>query len=476
VEVNDSSDINIDKYHFHINLKSRSSAEVSADIKMLLKNLKLGICAIAALTLVGCMNTTKEMRIDTAQKNQTFKAIEAKENKATFALAKLLSDIKRDDPIFAFPSKTIVQSMYCNYGVVGDGTVTYTGGKQYLGDWSSELGEVFFETFERLGYNVAGNPNDLFGQNASVASAEYLVGGRLIKSQGNICHLHHWWDGRPLYEFGGEFSLTIEWSVLNTLTKSVVVKETSTGTASMKTPEKNGISALFESAFADAADGFARSDKMRKLATGEKLATTSTAITDKKYSVQTVDAPGKFDSDALRPSVATIRVGMGHGSGFFIGTEGLILTNAHVVGEARTVQIVTSTGLEVSAEVLVTDKGRDVALLKAPIRMQNALSLQTDTPSVAEDVYAVGTPMKEELKTTVTKGIVSAIRTDNASGMSFIQSDAAISPGNSGGPLFNGEGQVVAISVAKFTGGGAEGLGLFIPLAAALDALGVEVK
>ena len=80
------------------------------------------------------------------------------------------------------------------------------------------------------------------------------------------------------------------------------------------------------------------------------------------------------------------------------------------------------------------------------------------------------------LKMTVTKGIVSAIRTDNASGMSFIQSDAAISPGNSGGPLFNSKGQVVAISVAKFTGGGAEGLGLFIPLAAALDALGVAVK
>ena len=117
-----------------------------------------------------------------------------------------------------------------------------------------------------------------------------------------------------------------------------------------------------------------------------------------------------------------------------------------------------------------------MALLSAPIRMQNALSLEVELPSVAEDVYAVGTPMKEELKTTVTKGIVSAIRTDNASGMGFIQSDAAISPGNSGGPLFNSKGQVAAISVAKFTGGGAEGLGLFVPLAAALDALGVEVK
>lgn len=466
----------MDKNHFDTTVRSQRTIEVNEGYKMLLKNLKRFIFVCSALTLVGCMNTTKEMKIDTAQKNQSFKAIEAKENKATFALTKLLSDIKRDDPIFAFPSKTIVQSMYCNYGISGDGTVTYTGGKQYLGDWSSELGEVFFETFEKLGYNVAGDPNDLFGQNTSVASAEYLVGGRLIKSQGNICHLHHWWDGRPLYKFGGEFSLTIEWSVLNTLTKSVVVKERSTGTASIKTPEKNGISALFESAFSDAADGFARSDKMRKLATGEKIVATSSVMNEKKYSVQTVDAPGKFDSEALRPSVATIRVGMGHGSGFFIGTEGLILTNAHVIGEAQTVQIITSTGLEVSAKVLVADKGRDVALLKAPIRMQKALSLEDNVPSVAEDVYAVGTPMKEELKTTVTKGIVSAIRTDNTSGMSFIQSDAAISPGNSGGPLFNDKGQVVAISVAKFTGGGAEGLGLFIPLGAALDALGVEVK
>ncbi len=70
-----------------------------------------------------------------------------------------------------------------------------------------------------------------------------------------------------------------------------------------------------------------------------------------------------------------------------------------------------------------------------------------------------------------TKGIISAIRRDPASGLWFIQSDASISPGNSGGPLLNEKGQVIGISVLKF--GQAEGLGLFIPISEALKKLGI---
>ena len=77
---------------------------------------------------------------------------------------------------------------------------------------------------------------------------------------------------------------------------------------------------------------------------------------------------------------------------------------------------------------------------------------------------------------TVTKGIISAIRKDTASGKLFIQADAAISPGNSGGPLFDAKGNVIGVSVAKFSGNSAEGLGLFIPLVDALSSVGVSVK
>src|SRR3546814_386587 len=79
------------------------------------------------------------------------------------------------------------------------------------------------------------------------------------------------------------------------------------------------------------------------------------------------------------------------------------------------------------------------------------------------------------LESTVTKGIVSALRTDPASGRRFIQADVAVSPGSSGGPLFSADGRIIGISAAKYTGAGAEGLGLFIPIADALAALGMTL-
>lgn len=119
---------------------------------------------------------------------------------------------------------------------------------------------------------------------------------------------------------------------------------------------------------------------------------------------------------------------------------------------------------------------RDVALLKSPIRMPDPISIKTELPSIAQDVFAIGSPMDESLNSTVTKGIVSAIREADVNGMRFIQADAAISPGNSGGPLLDSKGNVIGISVQKIVSKGAESLGMFIPIDDAFYALGVMVK
>jgi S1-C subfamily serine protease len=434
------------------------------------------ISVFMTIFFLGACNTTAPMKLETSVKSASFTDIAPDEKSSTFALTKLIIDIDRDEPIFAFPSKTIVESAYCNYAAGNDATVTYSGGKQYLGDWSSELGEVFHETWTRLGYNVAGDPDDIFMQSSAVTSAEYLVGGRLIKSAGNICHLHHWWDGRPLYTFGGEMSLTIEWSVMNTLTKSVIIKERIVGSSLLKQPTKGGITQLFEDAFADSADSFARSGKVRKVATGEQIEQGDMSSQLASIKVVQGEENNIFDINFLGQSVATVRVGMGHGSGFFVGEEGYLVTNQHVVGEASKVQIITASGIEVEGEVLYRNKMRDVALVKTPVRTPNALHLRLEPPKIATEVFAVGTPIDESLSSTVTKGIVSAIRKDTASGQTFIQADAAISPGNSGGPLFDSFGSVVGVSVAKFSGNSAEGLGLFIPLADAFSALGLVIE
>lgn len=434
----------------------------------------IGCCSL--FLLQGCMNTTKQMTVvPTTTNEKSFTRIQQTENKASFALAKIINDIDRGDAIFAFPAQTKTKGMLCNYMVSGDATVTYGGGKQYLGDWSSELGEIFYESFVKLGYNVAGSPDDLFNQNSSVGSAEYLVGARLLKTSGNFCHEHHWWDGRPLYKYSGEMSVQLEWSILNTLTKEVVIKEKTRGYNKVDAPIKDGIATVFNNAFADAATSFAKNEKVRKLATGEQIKAVTNEV-EVKASINQGEEPNGFAIENIKPSIATIRVGMGHGSGFFVGKNGLIITNAHVVGDASMVQIITTTGLEITGDVVFKNKARDVALVKTPIKTQNSLNLRLDLPNSAEEVFAVGTPLNESLQATVTKGIVSAIRKDATNGLAFIQSDAAISPGNSGGPLFDSKGRVVGISVAKFSGSSAEGLGLFIPIKDALESLGVSIK
>ena len=132
--------------------------------------------------------------------------------------------------------------------------------------------------------------------------------------------------------------------------------------------------------------------------------------------------------------------------------------------------------MEIQGEVLRKNKFRDIALLKVPMRIMNNIFINLNEPKITDEVFAVGTPINESLKTTVTKGIISNFRNDKASNLRFIQSDASISPGNSGGPLFDKKGNVIGISVAKYAGTQSEGLGLFIPIKDALKAINLKIK
>lgn len=434
-------------------------------------------CCFVAIVLSGC-NTTSRLNVPIGEGIRS-KSLGLKEGESTaaFALAKLVSDIGRGDTIFAFPADPPTKGSLCNHRY-SNGTVTYAGGTRYLGDWSTELGKVFYEAMSRLNFRVAGDPSDMFTQKEAVRSAEYLIGGRLVQMKGNFCHVHHWWDGRPLEEYSGELYVEFEWSILNTLTKDIVFKEKVGGYYKQNEPIKNGVLLTFENAFIDSVEKFASRSSVIRLAKGEKIDSLSASLRGNQNSVTIANGKRstKFDIGTIGGSVVTVRVGQGHGSGFFIGKDGYLITNAHVVGAASKVQIKTSIGVEIPAEVVAVSKPRDVALLKAQIAFPNPPFLKTVLPSVTTDVFAIGSPIKENLGNTVTKGIVSAHRTDAASGMRFIQSDVAISPGNSGGPLFDSEGNVVGISVAKYSVGGAEGLGLFIPIGEALDSIGVTVS
>jgi serine protease Do len=151
------------------------------------------------------------------------------------------------------------------------------------------------------------------------------------------------------------------------------------------------------------------------------------------------------------------------GSGFFISDDGYIVTNNHVVERASEVTITTDSGKTLRAKVIGTDPKTDLALLKAEGTGFSFVRFAAKSPRVGDWVIAVGNPFG--LGGTVTAGIVSARGRDIGSGPydDFLQIDAPVNHGNSGGPTFNNEGEVVGVNTAIFSpSGGSVGIGFAI--------------
>jgi len=156
----------------------------------------------------------------------------------------------------------------------------------------------------------------------------------------------------------------------------------------------------------------------------------------------------------------------GVGSGFFISADGYAVTNNHVVDHASSVEVTTDDGKIYTAKVIGTDPKTDLALIKVDGKSDFAYAnFETETPRVGDWVVAVGNPYG--LGGTVTAGIISAEGRDIGSGpYDYMQIDAPINKGNSGGPTFNIKGNVVGVNTAIYSpSGGSVGIGFDIPAA-----------
>src|SRR5436309_13134260 len=158
----------------------------------------------------------------------------------------------------------------------------------------------------------------------------------------------------------------------------------------------------------------------------------------------------------------------GQGSGFIIDKEGHILTNYHVIADARQVEVTLHNRKKYRATIVGTDRSHDLAIIqiKAPDLTPMVLG-ESRNLQVGQKVYAIGNPFG--LSGTLTSGIVSSIRSvQEPDGMTIdeaIQTDAAINPGNSGGPLLNWHGEVIGINtIIASTVGQSAGIGFAIPI------------
>ncbi len=155
-----------------------------------------------------------------------------------------------------------------------------------------------------------------------------------------------------------------------------------------------------------------------------------------------------------------------HGTGVVIKSNGLILTNAHVVKDIENITVVFNDGTTCAASVQYSDEGTDLAVIKInrlglnPMRIASG----TDDLKTGRTVIAIGTPISLAMRNSAAKGIISGLNVSvPGSDYPLIQTDAAINPGNSGGPLIDLRGRLIGINSSKFSGTGIEGMAFSVP-------------
>ncbi|MBI4031873.1 MAG: trypsin-like peptidase domain-containing protein [Proteobacteria bacterium] len=393
-------------------------------------------------------------------------------------------------PVMSQSPKGFLGLFLCDlpYGVIEQGV----SGRSFPND---EYRRIFFETLVGQGYDVAGDPGRMFDEEEDMMRAVYAVGARVMDIKSDTCRRSNAWGAfRGVH---GEASVTIEWTIYDMLNRRNILKKETKGYGQLQNANYEGAQLLLQEAFAAAAHNLGADSEFHDLV----FFGTPPQNIPGTFDDPEEDAPIKFEPrenveianqplssvpaagrlEDIVKSTVLIQTSSGHGSGFFITKQGHIITNAHVVGHAAQVRVVTSGKEEkLVAGVLWRDARRDVALLKLQHMPDDlkivTLPVRTNLPAVGDEVYAIGSPRLAQLQDTVTKGIVSALRFTQREKQSYIQADVDIYGGNSGGPIIDANGNIIGITTLGFfiSEDALGGLNWFIPIGDALEKLDIS--
>lgn len=333
-------------------------------------------------------------------------------------------------------------------------------------DWeldSARLGAVFREEAGRAGFSGGQNLN-LFETGPS--SERFQVAALITGMDARLCSNV---EANPVI-YSGRMKMSVEWQVFDSVRREIVARVPTTAGGEQKGYSSDGVERTFYDAFRQNVRALLASTQYRVLMTQPTQESSRPSLPPMTFAAP---PPAVRTIASSAGAVVTIFAGDGMGSGFLIAGDGLLLTNHHVVGSARYVKVRWPDGAEDVGEVLRSDPGRDVALVRTSAPRSPPLVLRTLAPRLGEAVFVVGTPLDQRFQGSVTKGVVSATRIYE--GRAYIQSDAVVNGGNSGGPLLDEEGSVVGITVSGMEIGGAPvGINLFIPIDDALRALSLR--
>lgn len=376
-------------------------------------------------------------------------------------LSKIVVDLNRGQPF-----GVVKGGLIC----IGSQPLVWRSGRSQIDP--EDFNEVFKDELEKVGFEAIGQSSNLFDDGRD-NKAEFLVGGRIKSIFVDACMPESGFGN--YYKLKGYAILEVEWQIYDRLDRKVVATHTTQTGFRQKKSTTIGLAGLIDAAFAENVRALIASNRLHEFLVG---APTDLNVARKpagdivKVAMRLPEPASATIASAVSSTVLVLS-GDGHGSGFLISPDGYLLTNAHVVGQAKYVKVRWSDGSESLGEVIRSDNGRDVALIKSDSIIGKPISIRASKATVGENVRAIGAPLDEDLQNTVTSGIVSASRV--LDGHKYVQSDVSVVPGNSGGPLIDSNGAVIAMTVAGISINGApQGLNFFIPIEDAMAFLGIE--
>ena len=380
-----------------------------------------------------------------------YQLLDSLNKKIIIGFDKMIFEVKPGTKIGKTKNYNITNSLYWNldeYTTVG-------------------FNNVALDELEKAGFSAAYN-EELFAENKRQKSPNFLIGAKLKE----INILSEYSTDAKIFK-NIETAMQIEWQIFSVRKSKVMAIKTTSGKISLE----NGtmLQSLLE-CFKNAFSELLTDSSFNKIISDYKLnihpeknqreiiLPTPVKVNYKDYS-QTINGSLK--------SVVTVKVDGGHGSGFVISEDGFILTNYHVIEGSKNIDVEFNAGFTIPAEVTSVDEEYDVALIRVKANGFKPLPIKdTDGVNIAEEVTIIGTPKSIELGQSVSKGIISGWR--ELEEKRYIQTDASVNPGNSGGPMLNMRGEVIGIVSRKRAE--SEGIGLAIPIHVAIEKLHITFK
>ena len=413
---------------------------------------------IALLSLAGCAGTPSVIK---DVEDKTVENLKRPESAKPIQFTKVVVKLKRGEHIGAMKA-----GLLC----IPQGDLNWKGGKVSVD--SDEFTDAFKEELEKYDFKTVGDTNALF-EDPSSWKSEILVAGLIKELKANICYPHGGFGNFTTAK--GDAYIKVDWQIYSKLDRSVVHTVSTEGSYKNTDATAGGDNVAVLNAFSQATRNLLADAKFREIVSkgGETVkeslqVSSNSIVVSNKKSKEIGKDPKKWSG-----AVGTVFAGGGHGSGFVISDD-LIITNSHVVGASNSVTVKLDSGIEVLGKVVATNAPRDVALIKLDASLPFHFNVRRELPSVGEEVYALGSPLDESLKSTLSKGIVSAFREENK--MNYIQSDVNVVPGNSGGPLIDKSGKVIGITVSGiFINKAPQGINFFIPIDDAITALNLKL-